>query len=76
MYKGSTHRIIITIQIKHYNRLSLCLVILRKMRVTPLSVCLRFIIYEKPLNLEKTTSNVLSVLLLIYDNFAINKNLA
>ena len=32
----------------------------------PLGLCLRVIVNEKPLNLEKTTSNVLSVLLLIY----------
>ena len=36
------------------------------MRVTPLGFCLRVIVNEKPLNLEKTTSGVLSVLLLIY----------
>ena len=36
------------------------------MRVTPLGFCLRVIVNEKPLNLEKTTSSVLSVLLLIY----------
>ena len=43
--------------------LSLCLVI---QRVTPLDFCLRVIVNEKPLNLEKTTSSVLSVLLLTY----------
>ena len=37
-----------------------------KMRVTPLDFCLRVIVNEKSLNLEKTTSSVLSVLLLIY----------
>ena len=37
------------------------------MRLTPLGLCLRFIVNEKPLNLEKTTCSVLSVLLLIYD---------
>ena len=36
------------------------------MRVTPLDFCLRIIVNEKPINLEKTTSSVLSVLLLIY----------
>ena len=36
------------------------------MRVTPLGFCLRVIVNEKPLNLEKTTYGVLSVLLLIY----------
>ena len=36
---------------------------LRRMRVTPLDFCLRIIVNEKPLNLEKTTSSVLSVLL-------------
>ena len=41
--------------------LSLCLVIQRGMRF-----CLRVIVNEKPLNLEKTTSSVLSILLLIY----------
>ena len=37
------------------------------MRVTPLGLCLMVIVNSKPLNLEKTTSSVLSVLLLIYD---------
>ena len=46
--------------------LSPCLVIQRSMRATPLGFCLRVIVDEKPLNLEKTTSSVLSVLLLIY----------
>ena len=36
------------------------------MRVTLFGFCLRVIVNEKPLNLEKTTSSVLSVLLLIY----------
>ena len=36
------------------------------MRVTSLGFCLRVIVNEKPLNLEKTTFNVLPVLLLIY----------
>ena len=36
------------------------------MRVTPLGFCLRVIVNEKPLNLEKTTSSDLSVLILIY----------
>ena len=46
--------------------LSLCFVIQRSMRVIPLDFCLRVIVNEKSLNLEKTTSSVLSVLLLIY----------
>ena len=46
--------------------LSPCLVIQRGMYVTPLGVCLRVIVNEKPLNLEKTTSSVLSVLSLIF----------
>ena len=37
------------------------------MRETPLGFCLRVIMNENPLNLEKMTSSVLSVLLLIYD---------
>ena len=41
--------------------LSLCLVTQRGMRVTPLGFFLRIIVKEKPLNLEKTTSSVLSV---------------
>jgi len=36
------------------------------MRVIPLGYCLRVIVNKKTLNLEKTTSSVLSVLLLIY----------
>ena len=36
------------------------------MRVTPLGFCLRVIVNEKHLNNKKTTSSVLSVLLLIY----------
>ena len=36
------------------------------MRETHLGLCLRVIVHEKPLKLEKTTSSVLSVLLLIY----------
>ena len=36
-----------------------------RMRVTPLGF--RVVVHEKPQNLEKTTSSVLSVLLLIYD---------
>ena len=39
--------------------------VLRDMRVTPLGFCLRVIVHENLLNLEKTTSSVLSVLLLI-----------
>ena len=46
--------------------ISFYLVIQRCMRVTPLGFCLRVIVNEKPLNLENTTSSVLSVLLLIY----------
>ena len=38
-----------------------------RMRVTPLGFRLRVVVHEKPQNLEKTTSSVLSVLLLIYD---------
>ena len=34
------------------------------MRVTPSGLCLRVIVNEKPRNLEKTTSSVLSVLLI------------
>ena len=37
------------------------------MRVTPLGFCLRVIVNKNSLNLEKTTSRVLSVLLLIYE---------
>ena len=37
------------------------------MQVTQLGFCLRVIVNEKLLNLEKTTSDALSVLLLIYD---------
>ena len=37
------------------------------MRVTTLGLCLMVNINEKPLNLEKTTSSILSVLFLIYD---------
>ena len=47
--------------------LSLRLLIQRGMRITPLGICLRIMVNDKPLNLEKTTSSVLSVLLLIYD---------
>ena len=47
---------------------SLCLVIQRGMRLTPVGLCHRVIVNEKPLNLERTTSCVLSVLLLIYDH--------
>ena len=46
--------------------LSLCLVTQRGMRVTPLGFFFRIILKEKPQNLEKTTSSVLFVLLLIY----------
>ena len=37
------------------------------MRTTTLGFCLRVIMNENPLNLEKMTSSVLSVLSLIYD---------
>ena len=47
--------------------LSICLVSQRSMRVTPLGFYLRVIVNEKPLNLEKTISSVLPVLLLVYD---------
>jgi len=46
--------------------LSVCIVILLGVRVTPLAFCLKVIVNEKSLNLEKTTSSVLSVLLFIY----------
>ena len=46
--------------------LSLCLLIQRIITVTPFGFYLRVIVNEKPLNLKKTTSSVLSVLLLIY----------
>ena len=46
--------------------LSLCLVIQRCLRGTPLGFCLKVIVNEKLLNLEMATSNVLSVLFLIY----------
>ena len=39
--------------------LSLCLVIQRGKRVSPLGLFLRVIVNKKPLNLEKTTSSVL-----------------
>ena len=44
----------------------------REPGLTPLSFCLRFIVNEKLLNLEKTTSSVLSVLLLIYEDYSVN----
>ena len=46
--------------------LSLCLVIQCCLRGTPLGFCCLRVMNEKPLNLEKTTSSVLSVILLIY----------
>ena len=46
--------------------LSLCLVIQHSMRLNTLGFCLRFTVNEIPLDLEKTISSVLSVLLLIY----------
>ena len=42
------------------------------MRLTPLGFYLRVIVNEKPLNLEKTISCVLSVLLLVYVYFELN----
>ena len=47
---------------------SLCLVIQRDMRLLVISLgfCLRVVVNEEPLDLEKTTSSVLSVLLLSY----------
>ena len=36
--------------------------VLRRIRVTPLGFCLWIIVNEKPSNLEKTTSSVLSVI--------------
>ena len=54
--------------------LSLGLAIQRGMCVIPLSVGLRVIVNEKPLNLEKTTSSVLSVLFLIYVKNEMFKN--
>ena len=45
--------------------LSLCLVIQCGVRVSPLGFFLRVIVNEKPLNIEKATSSVLSELLLI-----------
>ena len=38
--------------------------VLHRLRVTPLSFCLRLIVNENPQNLEKTTSSVLSVILI------------
>ena len=52
--------------------LSLCLVLQRGMRIAPLSFCLRVLVNEKPLNLKKTTSSVLSVLLLLYGSNILN----
>ena len=44
-------------------------------QITPLDFCLRVIVKEQPLNLKKTTSSVLSVLLLIYAfNIQVNFN--
>ena len=42
------------------------------MRVTPLGLCLEVIVNEKPLNFKKTTSSVLSVLLLIYEDIGVD----
>ena len=39
----------------------------RCLRGTPLGFCLRVIVKEKPINHEKATFSVLSVLFLIYD---------
>ena len=43
--------------------LSLCLIIQRHMRVTPLGFCLGVIVNEKPLNHKKTKSSILSVIM-------------
>ena len=43
---------------------SLCLVILHRLRETPLGFCLRVIVNEFHTNLEKTTYSVLSVILI------------
>jgi len=49
--------------------LSVCKVVIQRcLCVTPLSFCLMAIVNEKLLNLEKTTSSVLSVFLLIYSS--------
>jgi len=48
--------------------LSVCLVIQHCLRGTPLGFFYRIIVNKTPLNLEKTTYSVLSVLLLICDN--------
>ena len=53
------------VQKSYAQALSLCIVIQRDMHVTSLGFCLRVIVYEKPQNLEKTTSKVLSLLVLI-----------
>jgi len=47
--------------------LSLCLLIQHCLCGTPLGFCLKVIVDKKPLNLEKTASGVLSVLLLTYE---------
>ena len=50
-----------------FTRIPLCITRQReRMRVIHLGLCLRDIVNEKPINLEKTTSSVLSVLLLLY----------
>ena len=41
------------------------------MRVTTLGLCLMVNMNEKPLNLEKKKSSVLSVFLLIYDKYSV-----
>ena len=38
--------------------------VLRRLRVTPLYFCVRVFVNEKHINLEKTTSSVLSVILI------------
>ena len=48
-----------SIELQDRERESMCII--------PLGLCLRGIVNEKPLNLKKTTSGVLSVLKLIYD---------
>ena len=54
---------------------SLCLVILRQLRETPLGFCLRVIVNEFHPNLEKTTSSVLSFILVNLWSECFEKNL-
>ena len=51
---------------RNAHALSLSCNLTRHAQITPLDFCLRVIVNEQPLNLKKTTSSVLSVLLLIY----------